>query len=214
MPAQRTYRTRQRILDVAEKLFAEHGIDAVSIRDITTKAKVNLAAVTYHFGTKDNLITAVFERRIGPITQRQITGLAAIQESAKQEPPSLEAVLEAMFRPPIELAMNPRKGGKVFCRLLLRCFAEPNRIVARKMGQHTQDVADRFNAALIGLLPQLSPEDLCWRMQLLVGGLNQSLMLIALGKKGVHNGRTQLDVDTYVRRFVALTALVLRASLP
>lgn len=214
MAATRTHKTRQRILDVAERLFADRGIDTVSIRDITAKAKVNLAAVSYHFGTKDNLIAEVFERRIGPVSQRQINSLAVIQASAQDANPSLEAILEALFRPPIEQAMNPRKGGKVFCRLLLRCLAEPNRIVARKMGQHAQQVADRFNAALTKALPNLSQQDLAWRMQLLVGGLHQSLMMITLCRKDVIKGCVQLDPEIYIRRFVVLTAMVLRASLP
>src|SRR6266704_3149011 len=61
--------TRSRILDVAEELFSEQGFDRVSIRDITNKARVNLAAINYHFGSKEDLIAAIFEREFVPVIE-------------------------------------------------------------------------------------------------------------------------------------------------
>src|SRR5215813_12251978 len=90
--------TRDLILDTAERLFAEKGLDATSVRDITGAAGVNLGAITYHFGTKQNLIAAMFIRHFGPFVQRT---LELIKE-AEQKPPSLEALLEALMRPMVE----------------------------------------------------------------------------------------------------------------
>ena len=59
--------TRTRLLDSAEQLFAERGIDATSLRAITTAAGANLASVNYHFGSKDELFREVVSRRIGPV---------------------------------------------------------------------------------------------------------------------------------------------------
>jgi AcrR family transcriptional regulator len=75
--------TRLRILDVAEELFGEHGFDRVSIRDITKKARVNLAAINYHFGSKEDLIAAIFERRVVPVNEARLAALDAVERTAK-----------------------------------------------------------------------------------------------------------------------------------
>ena len=86
--------TRSRILDVAEELFGEQGLDRVSIRDITRKAKVNLAAINYHFGSKEDLIAAIFEREFVPVNEARLAALDAVQRSGKKDA-KLEDILEA-----------------------------------------------------------------------------------------------------------------------
>ena len=117
-PKKATAETRERVLEVAERLFAERGLDAVSIRDIIAAAEANLGAINYHFGTKDRLIEAVFERRLVPSTQERLRALKAVEMAAGDQPPKLEAVLEAIFRPVVEEAMDPKRGG-ITCLLLL-----------------------------------------------------------------------------------------------
>ena len=73
------FSTRQRILGAAEELFAERGFAAASLRQVTAAAKVNLAAVNYHFGSKDNLIEEVFRRRLDELSRRRLERLAAIE---------------------------------------------------------------------------------------------------------------------------------------
>src|SRR5882762_4243581 len=93
--------TRSRILDVAEELFGEQGLDRVSIRDITRMAKVNLAAINYHFGSKEDLIAAVFERRVVPVNEARLAALDAVQGSGRRKP-NLEYILEAFIRPTVQ----------------------------------------------------------------------------------------------------------------
>lgn len=92
--------TRSRILDVAEDLFAEQGFDRVSIRDITKRARVNLAAINYHFGGKEDLIAAVFERRVVPMNKARLAALTTVETTAKN--PRLEDILEAFIRPTVQ----------------------------------------------------------------------------------------------------------------
>src|SRR6266478_9681248 len=94
--------TRSRILDVAEELFGEQGLDRVSIRDITKKAKVNLAAINYHFGGKEDLIAAVFERRVVPVNEARLAALDLVEKSAGKGILELEAILEAFIRPALQ----------------------------------------------------------------------------------------------------------------
>src|SRR5271163_200520 len=93
--------TKTRILDAAEKLFALKGFEATSLRDITAEAQVNLAAVNYHFQSKDSLIDAVIVRRIEPVNRRRLEMLAAAGPD-----PALEQILRAFLTPALELNLE------------------------------------------------------------------------------------------------------------
>jgi AcrR family transcriptional regulator len=204
--------TRDRVLEVAERLFAERGLDAVSVRDITRAAGVNLGAINYHFGTKEKLIAAVFSRRMGPLTDERLHALEAAERAAGEEPPELEAVLEAMFRPAVEQTMDPKRGGATFGKLMARCLVDPNPVVEETMRGHFEPMVRRFDAVLLRVMPNLTPEDVFWRMHLLIGALHHSLLM--LNKKLPRGRSLRMDADTYVKRFVAFAASAFRAPLP
>jgi AcrR family transcriptional regulator len=205
--------TRERVLEVAERLFAERGLDAVSVRDIVAAAGANLGAINYHFGTLDRLIEAVFERRLIPSAQEQLRALEAVETAAGDRPPELEGVLEAVFRPLVEAAMDPKRGGAIFGKLMARSLVDPNPVLERVMHSHFSTVMKRFDAALLRAMPNLAPEDVFWRMHLLMGGLHQSLLLLDR-KPPPGIPRLRLDAETYLRRFVAFAAAAFRAPLP
>src|ERR1051325_12222859 len=102
--------TQSRILDVAEEMFAEQGLDRVSIRDITRKARVNLASINYHFVSKEDLIAAVFERRVVPINDARLAALDAVEKVAGKRNPRLEHILEAFIRPALQSSLAASKG--------------------------------------------------------------------------------------------------------
>jgi AcrR family transcriptional regulator len=204
--------TRDRVLEVAERLFAQRGLDAVSIRDITGAAGVNLGAINYHFGTKEKLIAAVFSRRMGPLTDERLHALEAAERAAGDEPPELEAVLEAMFRPAVEQTMDPKRGGATFGKLMARCLVDPNPVVEETMRGHFEPMVRRFDAVLLRVMPNLTPDDVFWRMHLLIGALHHSLLM--LNKKLPRGRSLRMDADTYVKRFVAFAASAFRAPLP
>jgi AcrR family transcriptional regulator len=205
--------TREKVLEVAERLFAERGLDAVSIRDIITAADANLGAINYHFGTKERLIEAVFERRLVPSTRERLRALEVVERAAGDRPPKLEAVLEAIFRPVIEEAMDPKRGGATFGKLMARSLVDPNPVMERVLHSHFATMVKRFDAAILRAMPSLAPGDVFWRMHLLMGGLHQSLLL--LGRKPPPGAPVlDLDAETYVRRFVAFAAAAFRAPLP
>src|SRR3954453_22954021 len=88
--------TKTRILDAAESFFMEHGFEATSMRQLTTAAGVNLAAVNYHFGTKEELFQAVLTRRLDPMNQERIELLDELEREAAGKPASCEKILAAM----------------------------------------------------------------------------------------------------------------------
>ena len=159
------FSTRQKILGAAEALFAERGFAGASLRQVTAAAKVNLAAVNYHFGSKDNLIEEVFRRRLDELSRRRLERLAKLEAAGNA---SLETVLDAFITPALELSLD-RKGGSVFMRVLARAFAEHNSNLRTFLSDNYGYVLKDFAAAFARLLPQLDKQELYWRLDLAVG---------------------------------------------
>src|SRR5689334_21048676 len=118
--------TKTLILDSAEQAFAELGFGAASLRHIIRSAGVNLAAVHYHFGSKEALVEAVFARRIARLTQERLELLDICEAQTHDGELSLEGVLEAFVGPALRMTNAPASGGKAFVRLFGRTIAEPS----------------------------------------------------------------------------------------
>ena len=102
--------TSERILDVAERLFAERGFAGTSLRALTSAARVNVAAVQYHFGGKQALFMAVIDRRVAPVQQRRLKLLDELEARLDGRPPELEAVLHTLIAPAFELERPSEPG--------------------------------------------------------------------------------------------------------
>ncbi|HET7562686.1 MAG TPA: TetR/AcrR family transcriptional regulator [Rhodanobacteraceae bacterium] len=165
------FSTRQRILGAAEELFAEHGFAGASLRQVTTAANVNLAAVNYHFGSKDNLIEEVFRRRLDHLSEVRLARLAEI---ASKPDLTLETLLDAFISPALELSLD-RKGGAVFMRVLARAFAEHNGNLRAFLSDNYGHVLKEFAAAFTRLLPGLEKDELYWRLDIAVGALTYAM---------------------------------------
>lgn len=159
--------THIRILNAAEKLFAQHGHDGTSLREITKAAGVNLAAVNYHFGDKETLYTELFTRCIRPINERRLAVLDAAEQLAGDQPVPLRALVDSFLRPVFEMA----RGRPPFLLLMSRNFSAPPAFMHGVMGREFDSVAQRYMRALRAALPQLQPEDVFWRMFYVTGSL-------------------------------------------
>ena len=160
--------TKSRILDTAERLFALNGYESTSLRDITAEAQVNLAAVNYHFQTKDSLMDAVIARRVEPVNRRRLEMLDAAGPN-----PTLEQILTAFLEPMLDV--------QVECALPLvgRILSNPNQFLERVFSKHFAVIAERFRAALIEALPETRVEDVVWGHLFTVGAMTH---LMALGQ--------------------------------
>jgi AcrR family transcriptional regulator len=167
--------TKTRILDVAEELFAEEGIDRVSIRDITEGARVNLAAVNYHFGGKEDLIASVFERRVRPVNEARIAALTEVEEKAGHRPPKVEDILAAFIQPALACCPGDKKAATAFAKLFGRCLAEPRPDIEKLLRRQFEPLVERLEGALMRSLPRLSREDIFWRMKFTFGALHHWL---------------------------------------
>jgi AcrR family transcriptional regulator len=160
---------RDRILEVAERLFAEYGMSGVGLRAISSEAKVNLASIAYHFGSKDGLLEALFSQRAAPIAEERLRLLA--QCSEKTDRPKLEDILEAFLRPALVLGVQPQFGGPAFVKLRARLATEPEAL-SRKILSKAFDLSSRkFIGAIVGALPGLPRAEVEWRFHFMLGAM-------------------------------------------
>jgi AcrR family transcriptional regulator len=201
--------TKDRILDAAERLFAEKGFAQTSLRDITAEAAVNLAAVNYHFQSKEHLIGAVFERRIGPVTERRLAMLDQLEEEAEGGPVSVEGLLRAVIEPVLRMVSTPE--GACAANLIGRAHTEPGDIFEHLFTGQFARVAQRVLCAARRSLPELSEVELLWRMQFAIGAMSH----VIAGQrhiKVVSGGRCDTsDVEGMLDRLIAFVAAGCRA---
>lgn len=167
--------TKERILDAAERLFAELGYHGASLRAITAAAGVNLAAVNYHFNSKDALIRAVFARRLAPMNQKRLALLDACEAQARRKPVPVERLAYAMVEPALRLLEQPEGGSASFGMLLGRMYSTPSDPVRELFFGEIKEVVERFQAAFRRSLPGLSPEEVFWRVFFGIGAMLQIL---------------------------------------
>jgi AcrR family transcriptional regulator len=169
------HETRTRILDAAEELFMQQGFGGTSMRLLTAKAGVNLAAVNYHFGSKDALIEAVFRRRLDPMNAARIAALDALEAPAGGRPLAPEAIIRAFIGESLRLVEDAKGGGRNFSRLLGRTYTEPSKPIRVLIGQLYAPAMARYKAAFERALPQMPREELVWRMHFMFGTLAYTL---------------------------------------
>ena len=199
--------TKQRILDSAERLFATHGVAAASLRNIIADAKVNLAAIHYHYHSKEVLLDAVLSRRLEPINRERLEMLDACGPQ-----PTLEAVLEAFVAPVVRIEADPARGGKPFVRLMGRIITEESDRLPHIIQQHFVMVLQRFTAALHDALPELPKAELFWRMHFMIGAIAHTLRA-GQDMKLISGGLCDTsDVDSVIRRLVSFVAAGFRAG--
>jgi AcrR family transcriptional regulator len=206
--------TKDRILDSAELLFAEHGIAATSLRALTDHAEVNLASVNYHFRSKDALVQAVLFRRLNPINQRRMDLLNAILQRSAGSPPQVEEILEAFFRPPVEEAMASQKAGRPIIALMGRIYIEPGELLASQVRATMAQIVASFLDALQLALPETPANVLFWRLQFTVGVMTHTFGASRL-IEGLARGRIQVnDTEEILRQMIGYAAGGLRGNLP
>ena len=192
--------TKSRILDSAEKLFGMNGFDATSLRDITTAADVNLAAINYHFQSKDSLIDAIVARRIQPVNKKRLEFLEAAGSN-----PTVEEILSAFMAPLMQIKAD------AVVPLMGRILSNPELFVERVFHKHLAPVSQRFVEALSKALPDLPPSELLWRLHFSVGVLTHTMLLGRIFPK-ITNGVCDIsDREALVDRTVRFVAAGFRA---
>ena len=169
------HETRRRILDAAEELFMQHGFEGTPMRLLTTRAGVNLAAVNYHFGSKDALIEAVFQRRLDPMNAARLAELDRLEKEAAGAALTADAIIRAFISESLAMIEDGRNGGRNFVRLLGRTYTEPAKPIRLLIGRMYASTMERFKAAFARALPDLPSDELFWRMHFMFGTLSYTL---------------------------------------
>ena len=157
--------TKERILAAAEKLFAEEGMARTSLRAITVAAGVNVAAVHYHFGSKEALLEALFARRAAPINAERLARLGALEAGAPEGGPSVEDLIEAFLVPSFRMLDDLDPDGPPPAQLIGRFLSEPEEIVQRLMREQFSEVGSRYLAAFRRALPDVPAREIAWRCE-------------------------------------------------
>ncbi len=167
--------TKERILAAAEKLFAEEGFARTSLRGITVEAGVNVAAVHYHFGSKEALLEALFARRAAPMNAERLAKLNDLEAASSGDVPPLEALIEAFIAPSFRMLEELDPAGPPASQLIARFFSEPEEIVQRLMREQFSDVGARYLATFTRALPDVGPREVAWRFEFMVAVLTHLL---------------------------------------
>lgn len=167
--------TRERILDAAERLFMAHGFEGTSMRQITGEAGVNLAAVNYHFGSKEVLMQEVFRRRLDDLNDERLRVLDELEAAAGGQPLKARQIVDAFFGTLLRMAEDQSRGGVTFLRLLGRTLTEPSEFIRGFLAHEYQDVVDRYKEALFRALPDVPKAEIVWRFHFMLGATSYAI---------------------------------------
>jgi AcrR family transcriptional regulator len=201
--------TKQRILDAAERLFVEQGFDSASMRSITSKAGVNLAAVNYHFGNKESLVGAVMDRRIAPLNRERLERLDQLERGDRASAPELGDLVEAFVGPALRLSADPVAGETVM-RLVGHAITLHGPMRRVFVGQF-RAVFERYVAAIGRVLPEQPPEEVIWKFLFMIGSMAHT-MCLSHDVSEITEGRVDTEnTEAIIDRLVAFISAGLRA---
>jgi AcrR family transcriptional regulator len=163
--------TKAAVFAAAERLFALHGFQNVSVRDITAEAGVNLASVNYHFGSKDALLFEIFRRRTAELNRERARMLHEANDRHAGKPP-VRDILEALFTPPLRWAA-PEHNRRISVQFIIRSRSEGTAEMREALANDVSHLA-RFSDALLAACPDLPPETVYWRLHFCLGMIHNN----------------------------------------
>ena len=206
----RSHPTRERILDAAERLFAQRGFHGVSIRDITGAASVDVALANYHFGSKQGLLEAVFARRAEELNGERLARLDALLAAGRRKAPTLEEIIDAFTHPLLDRSARGGPGWKSYFALVAEVNNSPE-FGGVLMTKTFDQVVQRFIEAIRRALPGCEERDLYWAYHFLSGAL--TLTFAETGRIDKLSGGVcrSSDLDSVHERLVPFCAAGFRA---
>ena len=166
--------TKARLLEAAESLFVENGYEAMSLRQITSLAGANLAAVNYHFGGKEALVQELLGQRLDRLNEERLQLLSACEQQYGERAMDVCTVLSVLFVPGLRLT-RARAGGPNFLRLLGRVYSDPSPFIRDYLHEHYESISGRFFEAFARALPQMPRHELGMRLQFSLKALSGML---------------------------------------
>jgi AcrR family transcriptional regulator len=205
--------SRLRLLNAAEKRFSEQGLDGVSVREIAAAARLDVAMINYHFGSKLGLYKAVFQRRIEALSEQRLAGLERVMAKRGRALPSLEDIVYALVAPNIRLRSDPSLGGIPFARLIVREVTDPNERQRGIMSAAFDETAYRYLEALALLFPAAPRAELQWAYHFAIGTLIQTMASTGRLEHLSRGACDMSDPDVVLARLVPFVVAGLRGVL-
>lgn len=195
--------TQERLLDAAEAVFAGGDIASTSLRSIMRSANVNPAAVHYHYGSKDQLVAAVFQRLLEPIQQRRIELLEELENDSRST--EVEALVDALIRPDFEVALDVNHRNAGSARIVGLLYSRPPSYAIPQLEASFGRVARRYIGPLQAAIPHLGREEISWRIRWVVFAVLGSIL------SDVGQDLDARSAERLITRIVATTSAALKA---
>jgi AcrR family transcriptional regulator len=205
--------TKKNILDAAEKLFSRQGFSSTSLRVLTKEAGVNLAAVNYHFGSKEELIKAVIERRLLPLNRLRVEKLQSVKKRAEEEKrlPGVREVLLAFIEPTFAFRKSG-KGAQNFITLIGRAFSEPEGTVREIFLDLVRPVFQLLHDLLCKALPQVPREVIFLRLHFTLGAMGHAMNMHHVSCLVPEGQDFNIDAVSMAEQFVGFVVSGLEAQ--
>ncbi|MBF0279747.1 MAG: TetR family transcriptional regulator [SAR324 cluster bacterium] len=167
--------SREAILDAAELLMSKRGYNGVSIREIAGEASANLGSVTYHFGTKENLLAEIYERHCPPMNQRRMELLREAERISNREE-CISAIVRSYIIPAFSSRSEEAGGGSQFTRVRAILAIEGNETARQIIAKNFDETNRAFVDAIARRIPEAPRESIVWRCHFLLGSLYYTLV--------------------------------------
>jgi AcrR family transcriptional regulator len=202
--------TRSAILAAAERLYADRGFGDVTLRDIVAEANVNLAAVNYHFGSKDELIAELFVTRSIAGNRLRLAELKAAEEAGGGRA-SIDAIFRALVGPPLRGCLGPDREGSTAARFMIRASIESVPPI-RRIKNREIDHLRKFAGAMRRSLPDRSEVEIYWGLNFALAMAHHTIRESERLTK-LSEGKCDLDdVEDVVERVVSVATMALTAG--
>ncbi len=204
--------TRDRLLNTAQRLFAEQGFKATSLRQITHEAEANVASVNYHFGSKEEMLNELIRRRVEPVNERRYTLLEKYRDEAAGQPIPLEKIFEAFFLPFFQSVAPYTDKDTMDLIHIIERLSEQSTLRQAVYEEHFKQLSITILEALSETLPELETTELHWRFHFAL-----SLMLSSMStRQRVGNSSKGFcdpeDIEGMVKRLIQFICAGFRAN--
>jgi len=205
-PKKKRSDAKQRVLEAAEELFAKHGFESVSIRDITSQCGANVAAINYHFGGREKLVTEVMLRYIEPINEERLARLDAARQRWGGKAVPVEELIDAFVRPLVTRVKKSELSERLFYKLCGRVFSEHIDSLPAEVEAQFAPVLNRFYKAFANSLPELEKEELIWRFHFMVGGMIYLMSHQDMLQRMTHGDSGTPSMEASIGRFIRFSS--------
>jgi AcrR family transcriptional regulator len=201
---------KRKLLESAELLFAERGFEAVSVREIIRHAETNVAAINYHFGSRDSLIGLVVSRYLTPVNEERLARLETLERKWSGKAVPVEEVIDAMVRPLVGVVRKAALPERLCARLLGLIFALRGENLPAAIEEQARQVSERFTRMLGKSLVTVTPEELVWRQHFVTGALIHLLVNQDVLEQLSHGVSGAPAMEATLSRFIRFATAGLR----